>query len=401
MSKNRVIVESVLSGKSMAATARQYGVSSAWVCKLVARWRQGGWDAVAKQSTRPRRSPRATPPETVERVIEMRRQLESAGLDAGPITIGHLLRAETGASPSASTIHQILTRAGLVSPQPRKRPRSSYLRFEAELPNECWQADFTHWRIKDGSDAEVLIFLDDHSRYILSITCHKPVTGRTVRDEFRKACEEHGKPAATLTDNGYVFTTRTAHAPNGFEIELLEHGIEQRNGRPYHPQTQGKVERLNQTLKKWLAARTPAEDLQQLQQQLHEFKDHYNNRRPHRALSGATPHDAYNARAKATPAHNRQAHFRIRNDKVYANGAITLRRGGTMHHIGIGTEHKGKEVRILIHNLHVIVIETATGEILRELQIDPDKDSQPRGVKPGPKKGSPRRGGKPRKNPNH
>lgn len=103
--------------------------------------------------------------------------------------------------------------------------------------------------------------------------------------------------------------------------------------------------------------------------------------------------EIYTARAKASPEHNRGGHFRIRDDKVYANGHVTLRRGGRMHHIGLGTEHTGQPVRMLIHDLDVTVINRDTGEILRELVIDPNKNYQPRGLPPGPKKGTPRRGG--------
>jgi len=329
----------------------------------------------------------------VEAICTLRRQLITDGCDAGPHTIAALLARDGRTPPTPSTIWSILTKAGLVTPEPRKRPKHTYLRFAADLPNECWQADFTHWPLADGTDAEILIWLDDHSRFLISATAHQPVTGRIVLDTFRAACQRHGTPQSTLTDNGLVFTTRFRGGPNSFEIELLNLNIAQKNGRPNHPQTQGKVERLNQTLKRWLRARPQATTLPQLQTQLDEFTDYYNNRRPHRSLDRHTPAQAYTARAKASPEHNRSGHFRIRDDKVHANGLITLRRGGRLHHISIGTEHAGTPVRMLIHDLHVIVIDRDTGEILRELVLDPHKDNQPRGLPPGPKKGSLRQGG--------
>ncbi len=393
MSKQRVIVEAILAGKSQREVARLYGVSQPRVSQLVAAWRAGGWAALEPQPRRPRTSPAATPDETVARICDLRRQLLADGCDAGPITIATLLTREGHKAPAPSTIWRILTRAGLVTPEPRKRPKHSYLRFQADLPNECWQADFTHWTLATGGDAEILLWLDDHSRYLISATAHTPVTGHIVVDTFRAACTRHGTPQSTLTDNGLVFTTRHRHGPNALEIELLTLGVTQKNGRPNHPQTQGKVERLNQTLKRWLAAQSPAASLQNLQTQLDDFTDYYNTHRPHRSLNRATPAQAYQARAKATPDHNRDGHFRIRDDKVYANGQVTLRRGGRMHHIGLGKEHAGQPVRMLIHDLHVTVINRATGEILRELTINPDVNHQPRGLPPGPKKGSPRQGG--------
>ena len=153
-----------------------------------------------------------------------------------------------------------------------------------------------------------------------------------------------------------------------------------------------RIQRVNQTLKKGLTPR-PAATLHDLQRLLHEFTDDYNTQRPHRSLDRHTPAAVYAARAKATPEHNRNGHLRIRDDTVYANGQVTLRRSVRMHHIGLGAEHAGTKVRMLIHNLHVIIIDRETGEILRKLHIDPDNDSPPRGLKPGPKKGTPRKGG--------
>jgi transposase InsO family protein len=393
MSKQRVIVEAVLAGKSQREVARLFGVSQPRVSQLMASYRTGGWQALEPRSRRPKSNPNATAAETVDRVLELRKTLVEDGADAGPHSIAAYLALEIPDPPGVTTIWRILTRAGLVTPEPRKRPRRSYLRFEADLPNECWQADFTHWALADGSDAQILLWLDDHSRYLISATAHQPVTGQTVLRTFRAACTRHGVPQSTLTDNGMVFTTRHRGGANAFEIELLNLGIEQKNGTPNHPQTQGKVERLNQTLKRWLAARPAAATLTDLQTQLDAFTDYYNHRRPHRALGRATPAHTYSARTKASPDHNSGGHFRVRDDKVHATGSITLRRGGRMHHIGLSTEHAGKTVRMLIHDLHVIVIDRDTGEILRELTIDPDRNYQPRGLKPGPKKGTPRQGG--------
>jgi transposase InsO family protein len=393
MSKNRVIVEAVLAGQSHGAVARQYGISTVWVGKLVARWRTGGWDAVEKQSTRPKTNPHETDPATISGVIALRHKLTEQGLDAGPHTIAALLQRDGHTPPSVTTIWRILTRAELITPEPRKRPRRSYLRFEADLPNECWQSDFTHWPLADGTDTEILTFLDDHSRYVISLTAHTTVTGAIVLDTFRTAIDNHGIPESTLTDNGLVFTTRSRGGRNSFERELVILGITQKNGKPNHPQTQGKVERFQQTLKKWLRAQPPAPSLHELQKQLDHFTSAYNQQRPHRSLDQRTPAQAYTARAKATPT-GRDGHWRIRHDKVDKTGRITLRHASRLHHIGIGYEHIGTTVRVLIHDLHITVINADTGEIIRDLQLDTSHDYQPLGRPPGPPKGSPQRGGR-------
>ena len=326
MSKQRVVVEAVLAGKSQREVARLYGISQPRVSQLVAAWRAGGWDAVELRSRRPRSNPNQTPPEVVDRILALRHHLSNDGCDAGPHSIAAILDDELAIAPSVTTIWRILTRAGAITAEPRKRPKRSSIRFAADLPNECWQADFTHIRLADGTDTEVLIFLDDHSRYLISVTAHPRVTGDIVVQTFQGACTLHGIPQSTLTDNGFVFTTRFRGSPNRFEVLLAKLGVTQKNGSPNHPQTQGKVERLNQTLKKWLAARPAADDVVELQHLLDRFTDYYNHRRKHRSLNRRTPAQAYTARAKATPDPNSRSHYRIRDDTVHASGSVTLRR---------------------------------------------------------------------------
>jgi transposase InsO family protein len=396
MSKNRVIVEAVLTGQSHAAVAAQYGISKVWVGKLMARWRLGGLEAVEKRSTRPLTNPNAIDAHTTATIIALRHDLVSNGHDAGARSIADYLTLKGHTPPSITTIWRILTREGLITPEPRKRPRRTYVRFEADLPNECWQSDFTHHKLPTGQDIEIITWLDDHSRYALHISAHKRITAATVLNTFTTTINTHGPPASTLTDNGLVFTTRHRGGANAFERELTILGIEQKNGRPNHPQTQGKVERFQQTLKKWLTKQPPTTTLETLQQQLNEFITYYNNERPHRSLHGQTPHHTYTARAKATPNNNNDGHWRIRTDKVDIAGHVTLRHASKLHHIGIGLEHAGTRIRMLINNLNILIINIETGEILRDFQLDPNKQHQPRGVKPGPKKGTPRKGGMPK-----
>lgn len=143
-------------------------------------------------------------------------------------------------------------RQGLITPDPAKRPKSSYTRFEAAIPNQCWQSDLTHHPLADGTDCEIITWLDDCSRYALHLSAHRRITGPLVVTTFHSTCDQHGRPASTLTDNSMVYTTRLAGRPgrNGFETLLARWQIHQTNGRGSHPQTQGKVERFQQTLKK-------------------------------------------------------------------------------------------------------------------------------------------------------
>jgi transposase InsO family protein len=160
---------------------------------------------------------------------------------------------------------------------------------------------------------EILNWLDDHSRYLLSCTAHEPVSGESVVAAFLHTVEAYGPPAATLTDNGSVYTSRFTGGRNAFEYVLRTLGIRQKNGSPGHPQTQGKTERFHQTLQRWLRARPIARTLPELQTQLDEFREHYNQKRPHRALGRRTPASAYTQTPKAIPAGSHAGtHYRLR-----------------------------------------------------------------------------------------
>jgi hypothetical protein len=245
-------------------------------------------------------------------------------------------------------------------------------------------------RLPDRTDIEILTWLDDCTRYALSITAHRAVTTPIVLATFRDTVRTHGTPASTLTDNGMVFTTRLsgigrAGGRNAFEAELRHLSVTQKNSRPGHPTTQGKVERFQQTLKNWLTAATPQPTtISELQQLLDQFAQEYNHHRPHRSLPHrATPATIYQRLPKATPTGTRDTdtHERVRHDRVDNAGSITLRIQGRLHHIGIGRTHARTPVIILAHDLNIRVINATTGELLRELTIDTTRDYQPQNRK--------------------
>ena len=375
MSKHRVVVLKIIAGQlTVTAAAAEYGLSRQYLHTLLARYRTEGLDGLEPRSRAPLSSPQAITDRVRARIIAIRAQLTADGLDAGPVTIAWHLQDEGLKPPSTSTIRRVLHTAGLITPEPRKRPRSSYIRFEAAQPNETWQSDFTHWRLADGTDVEILNWLDDHARFLLSCTAHTPVTGDDVVTTFLTAIDAHGAPASTLTDNGRVYTARHGGGRNAFEYVLAILNITQKNGAPNHPQTQGKIERFHQTQKRWLAARPRANTVAELQHQLDAFAEHYNHHRPHRALNGRTPAAAYTATPKAVPADHRDTtHYRLRYDHVGSNGKISFRRAGRMHHVGVGATHHGKRVMLLADDTTVTVIHLDTGEILATNTIDPDK----------------------------
>ena len=297
-------------------------------------------------------------------------------------------RASTPArAPSTRhlTIWRILTRRGFVTPQPQKRPKSSWQRFTAAQPNERWQADITHWQLADRTEVQILNIEDDHSRLDLLSQAARSFTATTVLTGFRTAFKRYGIPARVLTDNGAVFTGKPRRGQVAVENELIALRVKFDHSRPYHTQTCGKVERFHQTQKKWLAAQPAAPDLQQLQQQLNRFRRYYNTTRPHRALDRQTPAEVYAARPKALPdGPNMDPRYRVRTDKVDSGGTITLRHNSRLHHIGLGRRLAGTRVYVLAADLHTRVIAIETGELLRELTLDPTRDYQRTGRPPGP-----------------
>ncbi len=191
----------------------------------------------------------------------------------------------------------------------------------------------------------------------------------------------HGAPASLLCDNGAVFTATPRGGKVLLQLEMERLGVTAKNSRPYHPQTCGKVERLHQTLKRYLARQAPARTLAELQAQLDAFAHYYNAIRPHRALGGRTPLQAYSARIKARPPSNGrpETHFRVRHDKVDSQGTVTLRHDSRLHHIGVGRAHKGRPIKLLVADRDIRVLDLKTGELIRRLTLDPSRDYQPIG----------------------
>jgi transposase InsO family protein len=400
MSKARLIITAVVvEGRSKSEVARDYEVSRYWVHQLVARFHAEGEAAFEPRSRRPHSSPRAVSAHLEDEIVRLRKELSRQGLDAGADTIRtHLARGRPRSRtsspdpvPAVSTIWRILVRRGFVTAQPQKRPRSSWHRFAAEQPNQRWQADTTHWQLADGTAVEILNLLDDHSRLALASVARRTITGPDVLHTFHNTFLRWGIPASVLTDNGAVFTGIPRRGGRvALEIELGRLGIRFDHSRPYHPQTCGKVERFQQTEKKWLAAQPPAKTIAGLNRQLDRFRRYYNDIRPHRATSRTTPTHAYTARPKATATGPYiDPHWRVRHDRIDQAGTVTLRHDSRLHHIGLGRRLAGTRVTLLVDDLHIRVIDRHTGELLRELTLDPSRDFQPRGVPPGPPKKNP------------
>jgi transposase InsO family protein len=382
MDKGRFLIETHLrTGRPIAELAAAHGVHRSWLYKLLARYRLEGPAGLEPRSRRPRSSPARITDRHEDAIVALRKELTDAGFDAGAVTIhSHLARRQADV-PSVSTIWRVLKARGFVAPQPHKRPKSSWRRFEADLPNECWQADVTHVSGADGVVFEVLNIVDDHSRVCVESRAFVTTRSPDVVRALHRGAERWGYPETFLTDNGAIFTSSARRNDRGaMEPELLSLGIRAKHSRPYHPQTCGKVERFHQTLKKYLAKQDAPETKKQLQTQLDAFVEHYNHHRPHRAVGRRTPGEAFAARERAYPTGPRIdcAGFRVRHDRIGTGGTVTLRYQGRLHHIGVGMGFKGWRVVMLVAGLEIRIL-SLDGTQLRRLTLDPTKDYQPIG----------------------
>ena len=374
MGRARYLVDAVvIGGQSPNQLARSLRISRSWLFELLRRFREGGYPAIEPRSRRPHSCARQVAPDLQAAVLVLRQELINAGDDAGPQSIAHHLGGRYDQVPSTTTIWRILKRHGQITPQPHKRPKASFIRFEAELPNQMWQCDATPWQLAGGSSVEILNLLDDHSRLLLNSVAYPTLKALDVVQAFTLAAANYGYPAAFLSDNAAVFSGRPRRGKVPLELELERLGIEVKHSTPYHPQTCGKVERLHQTLKRWLRRQPAVSSLALLQPQLDLFRSRYNQQRPHRALGRQTPLVAFNARIKATPSRPTEpTHYRVREDQIDDHGSVTLRYLGRLRHIRVGVRHRNRKVHLLVagNDVHIV---TTDGQLIRHLELDPDR----------------------------
>jgi transposase InsO family protein len=371
---------------NVTAFCEAQGVSRKTFYKWRERFARDGVEGLRELSRRPHTSANATPAVVEEVIVRLRKELADDGVDSGPDSIRSTMLAAAGLDaeasstviaaagvPSRATIARILTRRGLVVPEPKKRPKSSLHRFVYPRPNDCWQSDWSEYPFADGSMAAVAATLDDHSRTLVGIgAALGDGDSALVWSVIEQAINNYGVPAMSLTDNGWCYSGYRRGIRVAFEINLHALGCRTVCSTPYHPQTCGKIERQWQTMKRWLHAHGPYDTIADLNAALKTYQDYYNTRRPHRALNGATPAEAFAATNKARPADRPiPAPLTVTRCRASSNGTI----GVGAYEINVGMPWAGHTLTAIADGDHILIL--AGTHLVRTLDADPTRRYQP------------------------
>lgn len=371
--------ESARAAICVAAVCRDEGVSRAVFYKYVDRVRREGLDGLKERSRRPRTSPQQISVEVEDGVVRLRKELADAGLDHGARSIQwHLGRhSQVARVPSVATIHRVLVRRGLVVPEPRKGPKAKFRCFEAPAPNEMWQIDHTDWVIATGV-VKIFNIVDDHSRVAIRSRAVAEATTEEAWTTFAQGAQCWGLPSGTLSDNGLCFSGKLRQVEVFFETKLRDAGVRPITSRPWHPQTAGKVERFQQTLKKWLRKRRRLHaTIDELQHDLDEFTRIYNTQRPHQGIGRQTPIERWRATPVAGPASEPLAHpdWSSKHFKVTVDSTGCVRADHFRIHVGI--EHQARSAVVIVDHTRANVF--INGDLVRHLELDRSRAYQPSG----------------------
>jgi len=368
MSIRRAIVEADLFGLNVTEFCRQHGVSTWLFYQLRRRYREEGEAGLERRRPIAKLIANRTPESVEDAIVELRKELDGLGLDAGAATIRFHFPAKLGpevAVPSEATIWRVLTRRGFIVSDPKKAPKHSHRSFNAERANECWQIDDTEWALADGTVVKIINIVDDCTRVAVASKAVPSCTTATALDTFVEGADRWGWPARFLSDNAQAFRHGLAEA-------LRRLGISAGHSRPYHPQTCGKVERFHQTLKRFLTRQPAAATLQDLQNQLDRFLHLYNHQRPHRSLGRAIPAQIHAQTPKAGPADRAVDTPSTVHQVKVSKGNCYL---GSRYMIAVSAAHTGKVATVIITGTacHIFI----AGQLIRQLTLDPTRRSQP------------------------
>jgi putative transposase len=351
---------------AVAAFCREHGISKAWFYKIRSRAvKEGQLEAMRLKSTRPLESPHRTASEIEKLALDIRAELERDGWDHGPLSVAAKIRRMGATPPSRATLARIFSRSAVVVSAPRKRSRSSYKRFVYPAPNCCWQMDATDRTLADGTVVVIFQLTDDHSRLAVASLAASGETSDGAMATVALGIARHGVPLKLLTDNGAALNPTRRGFSGQLVTMVTALGVEAITGRPGKPTTQGKNERIHQTLHRYLDKQPVAEDLVQLQAQVDTFDLYYNKERPHQSLDGKTPQEAWDALPTALPPIPPEPAQPLATpvQSVTRTAGPTGRITATGVTIMIGREHAGRTFHVLYDDTDLRIYDNQGNEI--------------------------------------
>lgn len=277
-------------GMNVSGCCRAFGISRKTGYKWLARYRERGMVGMVDRSRRPHHSPSRVPRSVQERVLALKKEYP----EWGPRKLRRLwVDRHPDPAPVLSTIARILARHGLVTPREQPVAHPEVTRFEHTHPNDLWQMDLkAPYHLPDGRRLYLVGVLDDHSRYLLGLWLIPKITDDLVMACWIAAARQYGLPRCTLTDHGAQFGME-AQASSAFRVYLWACGVKHSQGRVAHPQTQGKIERVWETLKKELEPKLSVADVSEWPVLFEQWRHRYNTVRPHESLADERPVSRY------------------------------------------------------------------------------------------------------------
>ena len=282
--------------KSKSALCREYGISRPTGDKWIKRYLEG--KSMSDQSRAPKEHPNRVTPEMEAQIVAMRQKYPAIGA-----TKMHTMMENEGVPdlPCARTMNNIFQRHNLITPE-ASAAATPHQRFEKPQPNDMWQADFKgHFAMGNQKRCHPLNILDDCSRFCLCCEAQLDETFVSIQPVLRRLFQEYGLPFSFLCDNGNPWGTVQSMGFTKLEVWMMELGILVLHGRIRHPQTQGKNERFNRSFTRECLARHDFTDEQQAQRIFSEYRDFYNNQRPHYALDMKVPASRYQPSERKYP----------------------------------------------------------------------------------------------------
>lgn len=294
--KQEFVLLAQAEGANFSELCRRYGISRPAGYKWLERYRNEGIEGLKDRSKRPKSSPIRSSDEIEAAVLAVRRENPEWG---GRKIRAVLLADGWGQVPSPSTITSILRRHEALSEG--RRERQAFQRFEHEAPNILWQMDFKGHFATDTVRCHPLTLLDDHSRFSLCLKACPDQQSQTVKGALIEVFRRYGLPERMTMDNGSPWGYDGSHTFTALTLWLIRLGIRVGHSSPYHPETQGKLERFHRTLQGELLNHKTYRDLEHCQLEFNRWRDHYNLKRPHYALNETVPATRYQPSTRLYP----------------------------------------------------------------------------------------------------